>query len=380
MRLAFVHLGFPPEDIAGGSIYAYHLANELAKLGHFVDVYTYAPKTPVPSSSDYPLHSRVKVVRLPYAFVPVLQEKFLYSLNRHLTEKYDLVQGFQSLYLTVTSAALHCRRNKIPYAITTYDLGVFSSGLTRRLRCKFQIDDVFRHMVFGTIISQTYLDVLNDWYPQYASKNSVITPGIDSSLFSPRNASKKTAAKYGLLSPGKHVLFLGRVAPSKGLEYAIEALAQMSSSKAILHVVGKPQPQYQEKLVSLCKKLGVYKQVVFHGPAPLSDLPSIYAFSGCLVLPSHTQGEGFGMVVLESLAMGTPVVTTQIVGAAYIIEKDKRLGLVVSPKDPSALAGAFASVLSAPKKVPRASIASEYSWNSIARQFDALYSKHFAKR
>ena len=370
-----MHLGFPPEDLAGGAKYVYYLANELAMLGNKVTVFTYkAEETSNAMESDYPLKENVTVERLNYRHLPVFREKFLVGLNHRLSKGFDLVIGFQSLYLTTTLALRHCRRKSIPYACTTFDLGVFSSALTEKIRGRLQLSEVFKHMVFGTVISEKSRAVFAKKFPEFSDMIFTITPGIDFNVFNAEKVNRNEAAEeLALDRKSRHLLFVGRIAPEKGINYLFEAfeIVKQKNPDVKLVVVGEGNDHFVENLKGQLEHRNLRESTVFLTMLSQQELASLYGCCDLTVLPSTTMAEGFGMVLLESLAMGTPVVTTRIAGAAYIVEGNPSFGSVVKEADSVELANAIEKELKRKKKVDLKAL-KNFSWKEIARQYQKL--------
>ena len=105
------------------------------------------------------------------------------------------------------------------------------------------------------------------------------------------------------------VLYVGRVAEWKGVHLLVDAIARISDRApgAVLRIVGPtPDPAYRAQLEDAARRHGIADRVVFDGEVGRSDLPAVYRAASVLVLPSV--GEGFGMVVAEALACGTPAI------------------------------------------------------------------------
>ncbi|MEQ1745280.1 MAG: glycosyltransferase [Saprospiraceae bacterium] len=123
-------------------------------------------------------------------------------------------------------------------------------------------------------------------------------------------------------SPEMRLLFLSRVHPKKGLDLLLEALAGMPGGRAWrLSVGGSSEGNYVEKMQELAQNLGIADRVHWHGWVQGDAKWALLAESDLLVLPSRN--ENFAIVVLEALAMGTPVLLSDQVGLQdYVREND----------------------------------------------------------
>jgi glycosyltransferase involved in cell wall biosynthesis len=155
-----------------------------------------------------------------------------------------------------------------------------------------------------------------------------------------REATNAASVREGR-GQGARWLCIGRVAPNKGIEFALMALLvgrAHHDPAATLQVVGRPVvPAYTRALLRFARELGVREAVSFTGQLSDADLATTLAESDALVMAS--QHEGFGVPVLEAMSMGLPVVANRA-GALPEIVGDG--GLLVDASDPYALAGAVA--------------------------------------
>lgn len=187
--------------------------------------------------------------------------------------------------------------------------------------------------------------------------DGIVTPGVDTAAFAPgREPAFETEETA--------VLFVGRMVENKGIYDLLEALA-MSSEDLTLHVVGRGQA---ERVRRRAEELGVGDSVTLHGVVDHGDLPNYYAACDFLCNPSRY--ESFGMVNLEAMACGRPVVSTDIDGTTEYLTHGET-GLRVPDRDPERLARALDELAASPERreefgrVSRER-AAEYSWEASA--------------
>ena len=170
------------------------------------------------------------------------------------------------------------------------------------------------------------------------------------------------------------VLFVGRLAPKKGVEYLIQAMTNVSQH-AQLCIVGDGHER--SNLESLAASLDV--SVDFVGEVPPAEVREYYLRAGLLVLPS-VEGEGMPNVVLEAMALGIPVVTTRSGGLPSVID-DEQTGFLVPMGDAESLAETIDRLLDDTElreqvgKNARSSIESERSWDAIVTNLCDEYSR-----
>lgn len=153
--------------------------------------------------------------------------------------------------------------------------------------------------------------------------------------------SQAAHRSYALDGAKFRLLFVGSVIERKGLRYLLQALAVLPDSSLELDVVGDTQdePGYLAEMKTLIEDHGLTGQVTFHGHiADRERLRQLYRKADVFVLPSLY--ETFGIVLLEAMAFGLPIVTTTA-GAIPELVKDGKNGLLVPPRDPVALAEAL---------------------------------------
>lgn len=198
----------------------------------------------------------------------------------------------------------------------------------------------------------------------------VVPNGVD--LPAP-GATTEDAGPWAGAAPGQRLLCLGRVSWKKGLDRAIRTLARLEG--AVLVIAGNDEEGLRPALERLAAEAGVGPRVRFAGPVEGDLKWSLLQSADLLVLPSLS--ENFGVVVLEALGVGTPVVVTPEVGAAEIVRAHD-LG-AVEAGEPERLAPAIAGLLRDPARRraigERAAslIRSRYGWAAIAAEMERVY-------
>ena len=168
------------------------------------------------------------------------------------------------------------------------------------------------------------------------------------------------------------LLYVGRLAVEKNVSALLQALAGISE-RFETTLVGDGNLESDLKHESA--KLGL-RNVWFHGRAAGRELLAAYRTADVLVLPSRH--EGMSLVLLEALAMGLPVVATDISGNREVVLHGEN-GLLVPPDDPAALRAALLEIIADPDRYQRMSraarkLAEQYRWESVSDDFERLYS------
>jgi D-inositol-3-phosphate glycosyltransferase len=186
---------------------------------------------------------------------------------------------------------------------------------------------------------------LNWLYGADMRKVRVISPGVDLERFTPipQELAKQTV---GIPPDDKNIIFAGRIEPLKGIDTLLRAISliQKRYPEAVQGVCvaiigGDPWADTPDaemaRLQELRKELGITDLVTFLGAKDQEILPNYYAAAEMVVMPSHY--ESFGMVALEAMAMGTPVIASEVGGLAFLVRDDEN-GFHVPSRDPEALA------------------------------------------
>jgi D-inositol-3-phosphate glycosyltransferase len=220
-------------------------------------------------------------------------------------------------------------------------------------------------------------------YQADTRKIVIIPPGVDLSHFYPIPVDE--AKEFIGVQPCEQViLYVGRIEPLKGIDVLIEAIAimQRKGVRVCLSVIGGDPEQDPEsdngemsRLQVLREKYGLEDLITFLGRRSQDTLPYYYSAAMAVVVPSHY--ESFGMVALEAMACGTPVVASQVGGLAFLIQ-DGVTGYTVPVDEPQALAERLItlnndSALRKRMGEQAANFAREYSWDKIASRIVKLY-------
>jgi D-inositol-3-phosphate glycosyltransferase len=239
-------------------------------------------------------------------------------------------------------------------------------------------------VVVATLAELTQLRFL---YKADASKMVVIPPGVDLGHFYPIPPDEAKSF-VGLKPEDRMILFVGRIEPLKGVDTLIQAMACLdlkdTSRPVHLAIIGgdpsaSPEQMTAEmaRLQKLCTDLGLDESVLFLGKRDQDKLPYYYSAAEVLVMPSHY--ESFGMVALEAMACGTPVVASEVGGLAYLV-RDGETGFTIPAEEPESLCEKLSWLLNDHELHARmsgnaAEYAKDYAWEKVADQIVDVYKK-----
>jgi D-inositol-3-phosphate glycosyltransferase len=206
-------------------------------------------------------------------------------------------------------------------------------------------------------------------------------------MFFPRPAAEARRT-LGLPLDRSLLLFVGRIEPLKGLDTLLRALAIVRDrgvcrcqDLSLAIIGGDPnlplerQSEEMARMQALRQELDLGEIVTFLGKQGQDELPDYYAAADCVIMPSHY--ESFGMVALEAMACGRPVIASEVGGLAFLI-KDGETGYHVPDRDPTALADRICEQVTDPIRREQlgrqaAAAAQAYAWDIIARRVVRVY-------
>jgi glycosyltransferase involved in cell wall biosynthesis len=196
--------------------------------------------------------------------------------------------------------------------------------------------------------------------------------------------------KLNIELEAKVILYVGRFDRRKGIETLVRAVGynqvrQHPDLKLIIvagSTPGKKDGQERERIEGIVNELGLAEITTFAGRIEHTELPYYYAAADVCVVPSHY--EPFGLVAIEAMASGTPVIASRVGGLEFTVI-DELTGLLVPPQDELAFAQAINQVLSYPawsrqlEKAARKRVESKFSWDGVAKQLEQQYLKELSQ-
>lgn len=389
------------KDTGGMNVYVRELTSHLGRAGLHVDVFTRSQDEHVPHVL-HDLGYGNRVVHIPAGpEIPLPKQqlstylpeftKGILEFTRNRCLPYDLVH---SHYWMSGISALALREHwDVPVINMFHTLGLMKNRIARneeeiegdyRIEGERKIIHEANRLVAATIAERAQLEFL---YQADPAKIKVIPPGVDLSRFYPI-PQEEAKDVIGIPQKDRMILFVGRIEPLKGLETVLRALAQLKVSNTkdccpmYLVVIGgepdvSPEAMNAEmsRLFALRDELNLNQMVIFLGKRAQDTLPYYYSAAEVVVVPSFY--ESFGMVALEAMACGTPVVASQVGGLAFLVQ-DGITGFVIPDGDYQALCDRLIR-LSLDEDLCRrlgeqaAAAARSYDWEIITSQIIRLY-------
>ncbi|MEM7333720.1 MAG: glycosyltransferase family 4 protein [Chloroflexota bacterium] len=376
LKIAHVTATFWPNNTGTGNV-AYHNALELARLGHEVHVFTpRLPETAVTETRDgFTVHRLRPFLSYGNAF-------FLPQLAWRLAS-FDIIHVHMPFYGGAEAVWLLKLLTGKPVVITHHQ-DVKLDGLAGWINRFHDATLTNSLMRMADRVCFTSLDYGNaSKYGRLIAKERVsyqaLPNGIDVERFTAVSDTVALREKHNL--QGKFILLfvgvLDRAHYFKGVEKLIRAVQKINQSHLKLIIVGKGDMQSDYQKLAL--ELGIGHQVRFAGFVPDEQLPEMYRLADTAVLPSTTMGEAFGLVLLESLSSGTPVIASALPGVRTVVTNYQD-GFLVEPSNVEDLAQKIEQMMQLPAEdrqqmgqKGRQKVMAQYAWPKIGSQLDQLY-------
>lgn len=216
-------------------------------------------------------------------------------------------------------------------------------------------------------------DVVHDFEVE-ESKVHVVSMGVDPEVFHvrPQEIARETLQ---LSKEATILLYVGNVIRAKGIIELIEAyeLARKENEQLLLYIVGSQKDtSFVQEVQALIQEKQLEEGIHLVGPQPQKTLARWMAAADVFVLPSYH--EGFGLVALEAMAVGTPVVGSNVGGLPYLLANDA--GILVEPQNSQSLAKGIEQALSRPEErytEAKSEIVKKHSYETIAQELLAIY-------
>ena len=353
-----------PVVVGGLPVHVHEMSKEQARLGCVVTVYTGKAAGQVKKETVHGYHVTrftplVKIMG--NAILPGLLPKLLST-----EKKYDVVHAHSHLFFSTNMCALARHITGKPLVITNHGLisqtvPEWISGIYTPTIAKWTFQSADKILCYAEEEKDRLLEL-----GIKADKIVVIHNGVNTDVFSP---GEKTSSV-------RQLLWVGRFAPGKGLEYLIDSfqvlLKEYPDLKLLMVGVGPVREDIWKKV----EDMGLTTSVSIKDSIPNSEISKTYRDSSIFVLPSIN--EGVPRSILEAMACGIPVVCTDL---PQLLKVVSGCGLMVPVKDAQALSEAIGRILSDPEYAKelgahgREKAVKEYSWEDTVRKTIKVYEK-----
>lgn len=386
MKLAQLSTRYPPGP-GGVERHVAEITSRLGRRGHRVRVLTSDLRREFPwerldqsvprvEETAFGRIERIRAWSLPGG----LHYPFLPGLGRALARGDEAVVHVHTYGTDLVAVAdRHRRRHGVPFILSAHFHPITSmhgGAFRRRLRAFYD------HRLGGPLLRHASALIVESHEEERLIQSlgfplppvHIVPPG-----YTPLPAPLRPgafAARYGI--PGPYVLYVGRLAPNKGLIPLVEAFRPLAEADPTLSLVLVGADGGMDALVAeRARSLGLEKRVFRVGHvADDAMLATSLRDARVFVLPSEY--EAFGLVLLEAMAQGTPVVSTRVGGIPEFVE-DERAGLLVPPAEPLPLSRAIGRLLADPDAARamgaygRDQLVPRYSWDTVVDRLESIY-------
>ena len=381
------------KETGGMNVYVRDLAREFSRRGIAVDVFTRSQNSHLPHVM-HKLGARGRVIHVPAGPEAPYDKNKVFD---HLPEFVDAVLRFardegltydviHSHYWLSGWVARELRQAwGAPMVHMFHTLGLMKNQVapstseretSRRIDVESEIVQFADRLIAATPAEQAQLEWL---YGADSDRITVIPPGVDTNHFFPMSRAI-ARERLGVRPDDWNILFVGRIEHLKGIDTLIRAIALLAHEcptwvqKMCVAIIGGDPGSNEnaelERLKQMRTQLGLNDLVTFLGARDQDQLRYNYAAADFVVMPSRY--ESFGMVALEAMACGRPVIASEVGGLAYLV-RDGETGFHVSEGDHVQLATAIAHLLQddvTRERLSRQAVtwAQNYAWPCIADQ------------
>jgi len=374
IKLLLITPYFYPES-GGLESYAYNISKGLVEKGFDVTILcSTRDKTDKTEFID-----GIKVIRQKPNFIfsnTPIRFNLFFKMSKLVKENdFDLINAHTPVPFYADVAAMVSKIHKIPFVLTYHGGSlmkdrIFIDAIAKIYQLtieKFTLAQADRIITVSEFVKNNYLK-------EYKEKVCIISPGVDIGRFKPSNNMDKTQS---------NILFVAQLTKGhklKGLDYLLESIKLIKKDiwNIKLTVVGSGNyiDHYKDKV----NELHIKDNVKFKGGVYDEELVKEYQKTTILVLPTYTNAESFGMVLIEGNACGKPVIGTRVGGIQHVIE-DGKTGLLAPPKDSEALADVITKLLNdedMAKKMGengRRLVEERYTWKRAVEMTEKVYNE-----
>jgi len=384
MNICMLTWEYPPRIVGGLARHCFGLARALARMGHSVHVVT----LDFPGAPQYEESDGVKIYRTPIelghpSFIVWtllfnhFMEKKIGMLSRNI--KFDVIHAHDWLVAFASIASKHYLKAPLISTIHSTEIGR-SYGLHNP--DSYLIDGIEWWLTYESkrviVASNSMKNEVEGHFRLPSWKIDVIPNAVDASKYEITVDRALVKRRFGIDSSERIVLFVGRLVPQKGVEYLIMATPKIVAQHPEARIVIVGDGWSKDQLWNLAASTGYRHKITFLGFLSDQDLIELTLSSDVLVVPSIY--EPFGIVALEGMAAGVPVVASNTGGLAEVIEHDKT-GFLAYRENSDSIAWGVNKILSdsdyASQLVQNAKrkIREVYSWDAVAKRTVETYEK-----
>ncbi|GAB6102943.1 glycosyltransferase family 4 protein [Thermococcus atlanticus] len=372
MRIALVSDWYYPK-IGGVATHMHHLALKLRERGHEITIVT--------NSRGELGEEGINLLRIPGVVSPILDVNITYSLKstRELNEflkDFDVIHSHHAFTPLALKAAKAGRRMGKATVLTTHSISfAHESRLWEALGLTFPLFSKYlrypHRIIAVSKAAKAFIEHFTD------TPIEIIPNGVDDGIFRPVRNREKIKEEFGV--EGRVVLYVSRMSYRKGPHVLLNAFSGIEDAVLIMVGSGEMLPF----LKAQAKFLRIEDRVRFLGYVESGMLPKLFGMADVFVLPSVT-AEAFGIVILEAMASGVPVVATDVGGIPEIV-RESESGVLVPPGNELELRNAIQKLLlddglrARFGANGRKAVEEKYSWDRVTERIEKTYEDILSK-
>ena len=354
--------------IGGVENYCRSLSEELVSLGHEVSVLC----ANEPSTRNETIN-KVQVKRLGYVGKIANTNVTLSLPFKLMHEDFDVIHAHLPTPWSADWSGIVSRIKNKPLVVTYHNditgkgINKYIAGIYNSTFLKFLLNRADK-----IIVTNKKYAGYSPYLKKYREKIIVIPPGVDLNKYrstgKPKN--KNTLFFLGILDEYHEY---------KGLDDLLKGILYVKKEIPGIKLIIGGEGRLKDKYIAKAKELGIQDNVEFAGFIPEEEKAGYYSQAEAFILPSTSkEQEGFGMVLLEAMACGTPVIASEVVGLADEI-RENRAGLIVAPKNPEKLSETITFLLRDENLKKQTTlnakklIEENYSWKKTAKKTEETY-------
>lgn len=365
-RLWVLTSEYEPYIIGGLGTVATNLTKAFARAGVHTTVLSQSKHSLITTTKK----KRLQIARFPSRAAYYSSKSMQYkpaAVERWLNKQgYRKPDGIHIHSLQFMNLAKYFQvRHRIPVVYTCHSLVAMEAGpLTREKRKMIMYQTQLLKTANKIVVpSRSQLTKLKKMYPFCSKKTVVINHGI---------VLRKSKAR----GPRHHLLFVGRIVPSKGIEQLLKAISLLKrqGKKVKLDLVGTGPIGYTRYLKTQSKKLGISPEIRWIGYCNQARVQKMYASHGAVIMPSLQ--ESFGLVALEALANGIPLVSTRAGGLAEFV--NSKVAQTIPKVNGSMISKSIQNMwnqqkITAQRVATGRKLASRFQWPHAAGRYKKLF-------
>lgn len=363
----------------GTEIAAYNLAVNMAKRGNMVDVFT----TSIDSKNSVELYPNMKVHRHGTSLKIASANPSIKLIYNPLKYDMDIVHAHSPIPYSDLPALLYAKRKNLPFILTYQFDGVETGGSFARNAGVSLYNKLFIHKVLksaDTIIATTKSYAKESpFLRRYLEKIVVIPNGINIEEVTTPVTKKKSREILGLPQDSELILFFGSLVEYKGPDILLKAFKLVKNNFKNVKLIFAGRGHMDQQLKETAKQMKISDDVIFTGFVEDDEKPLYYKAADIFCLPSTTLAESFGIVNLEAMAAGLPIVSSDLGGIPDIVKNGVN-GILAKPYDFEMVAEHLTKLLNNEELRQEMGqngleMVKNYTWDEVTTKTEELYKK-----